>query len=194
MDCLKVYLTFPFLSPLPPFPIFLVFFPSCLISLSNPLCFCKSFLSQKLPETSEDGGQQEGKGPEWVVCTRLCVCICGSEGMSVLMLMYGCVYVVNASFWFRLYICAVFNVNMRTCHCLTIIHGVIWIIFRDYRCFRHLAKRMKTKPLGVLVWCTTSDVFSFWMIRLPLINKSYRVKLILSFRASRPKTEKSSNM
>lgn len=52
---------------------------SLLIPLSNPLCFCKSFLSQKLPETSEDGGQQEGEGPEWVVCRRLCVFVWASE-------------------------------------------------------------------------------------------------------------------
>lgn len=103
-------LTFPFLSPLTPSPILLVFSPSHLIPLSNLLCFWKSFLSQKLPETFEDGGQQEGEDPEWVVCAN-CV-------------------------WF-------FNANMWTCHCLTIIRGVRWIIFRGHRCFKHLVKRMK---------------------------------------------------
>jgi len=134
--CLKVCLTFPFLSPFTPFPILLVFSPSHLIPLSNLLCFWKSFLSQKLPETFEDGGQQEGEDPEWVMCANFVIFF--------------------------------FNADMWTCHCLTIIHGVRWIIFRGHRCFSHLVTRMKPMRLSdiqLAMW------ISFWIPCLSLIKK-----------------------
>lgn len=87
-----------------------------------------------------------------------------------------------------------FNANMWTCHCLTIIHGVRWIIFRGHRCFKHLVKRMKLMLLSdiqLAMW------LSFWIPRLSLSSISvtvYRVKLILIFRSSQLEAEKSSNM
>lgn len=148
MDCLKVYLTFPFLSPLPPSPIFLVLFPSCLIPF-----FQSTVLLQilSIPETSGNtwGWLAARKWRPRVSCLQTFVCLC--EGVNVF---------VNAYVWLCVccqYVCLIssvyfFIVNMQTCHCLTIIHGVRWIIFRGF-----LVKRMKTKPFGALVWCITSD-------------------------------------
>lgn len=165
MDCLKVFNIFHFCLLFLHFLFFLCFFHPRLIPLSNPLCFCKSFLSQKLPETSEDGGQQEGEGPEWVVCRCLCVYEWLNEFVNDVL--YGCVYVVSTFVWYHLYICAIFNANMRTCHCLTIIHGVRWIIFRGYRCFKHLVKRMKT----MLLFDVQLAMWNFFEYLASLINK-----------------------
>lgn len=125
-----------------------IFVPSHLcfspIPLYNPLYLCKSFLSQKLPEAPEDGGQQEGEGPKWVFADVILDVVLGVRLCTVWVKKHVCLSpgVCFVFVWYHLNVCALQILNMKICHRLTIIH-VIWIIFRGYRYSRHLMKVMK---------------------------------------------------